>query len=136
MHDGWTFRERGIYQKVGREQYGEASTWVGLDDPNFAIDLLQEPDAISNRVVSARVAFAHFLNSKSPLATGTDARSMLRRSRDLQDKTLREVLVDRPKDFEDARLNQTDMGDGSKQELAEVVERSEMFSDCIAKSAH
>ena len=82
--EGWTYRERGIYQQIGYEQYDEDAKWLKQDDPSFTIDVVKQPDAMSNAVVSARVAFARLLRSKSDGATRKDQRSTRRDAEDCQ----------------------------------------------------
>jgi predicted chitinase len=134
MKDGWKYRARGVYQLVGREQFEKASGWLGRTSPIFDKSLLvSEPDALWNRTVSARVAFAHFIYWKSPRdrASDGDARTKARRERGLFSKSLAEVLAEHRADFRSARLNQIDMGSGDEAELNDVEARSKMFRDCI-----
>ena len=65
MGQGWKYRERGIYQLIGYTQYAEDAKWLKEDDPSFTIDIREEPDALSNPTVSARVAFARFAHWRS-----------------------------------------------------------------------
>jgi predicted chitinase len=132
--DGWRYRERGIYQQIGYEQYSDDAKWLSQDDPSFTIDVLHQPDAMSNPTVSARVAFAHFMNWTSNGARGRDQRSAQRRSRDLMNMKLVDVFKKYPGDFAAARLNQTDMGDGGPGDLESVSVRSNMFRSCIDKA--
>jgi predicted chitinase len=116
MKDGWKYRPRGIYQIIGREQFRDHSRWVNQASPPLGIDLLEEPDALLNRTVSAKVAFAHFINAR--LRGG---------------QRLAEFLRDHPGDFAEVRRRQADMHDGTDEGL--VAERGRMFLACIQKAA-
>jgi hypothetical protein len=50
--------------------------------------------------------------------------------------TIVDVLKKYPGDFAAARLNQTDIGDGTDDDLAAVSARSNMFRDCVGKAMH
>jgi predicted chitinase len=134
MKDGWKFRSRGIYQIVGREQFEQESSW--LKQTNARLDdnlLVDQPDALWNRTISAKVALSHFLHWKSPGITEVkDDRTKQRLESSLVGKTLSAVLSEHAGDFKLARLNQTDMGVG---ELEKVVRRSEMFRGCLVNSS-
>jgi predicted chitinase len=134
MKDGWRFRSRGIYQIVGREQFEQESSWLKQTNPRLDDKLLvDQPDALWNRTISAKVAFAHFIHWMSPeIIEANDDRTKLRQQFGLAQKTLSMVLSEHAGDFKMARLNQTDM---SADELATVVRRSEMFRACMINSS-
>jgi predicted chitinase len=55
--DGWTYRQRGIYRLIGREQYAEVGRLISMD-------LVDHPDLVLNRDVGAAVAFAWFFKRR------------------------------------------------------------------------
>ena len=132
LMEGAKYRERGIYQKVGRDQYVEAAQWLKADDAEFPIDIVSNPEALSNRTVSARAAFSHFVHWKSPPSGSSTGPSAARIVRGLKDMTLADVFAKYPGDFEAARLNQSDMAEPG--DLDDVKARSEMFRGCIQQS--
>ncbi|HUI11946.1 MAG TPA: hypothetical protein VL048_00595 [Xanthobacteraceae bacterium] len=137
LQESWKYRERGLYQLIGYDQYKLEAGWIAAEKPAF-INILDNPDALSNWTVSARVAFSHFLHWRSPGLSGDDARTALRRAKGLYKKSLAQVLETNPDDYIGARLNQTDMGAGRDatektvmQDATEADQRSEMFLRCI-----
>jgi predicted chitinase len=134
MKDGWNYRSRGIYQIIGREQFEQESVWLKKTNPRLDDNLLiDQPDALSNRTIAAKVAFAHFLNwSSPPIVEAKDERAKLRQQSGLAQKTLSDVLSEHGGDFKLARLNQTDM---DLDEIDKVVRRSEMFQTCMKNSS-
>lgn len=137
LKEGWKYRPRGVYQIVGREQYeAEGRRLKLLNDKLDDKLLLDEPDALWDKRISAKVAFAHFLQWSSPsVAQGTtNDRAKKRKEAGLENKTLFSVVTEHPGGFELARRNQSDMGDGTKQDEASVAARSELFKTCIQEA--
>jgi predicted chitinase len=108
--DGWSFRPRGVYQIIGREQFRDHSRWLARLYPDLQINILDEPDAVWNQTISAKVAYAHF------------------HFRRYDGQTLIERLKRSPGDWQGVRRLQTDMG---SENPPEVAERSTMFQGCI-----
>lgn len=114
--DAWRYRPRGIYQILGREQFVSHGRWLKLLYSDFPFDITEEPDALVNKTVSAKVVYAHFHHRRYA------GESLIQR------------LKSKPSDWAAARKFQTDMHDsgaGSEKELIAVQERSAMFSKCI-----
>ena len=138
--EGWKYRERGIYQQVGFEQYRDAADLLSREDAKFNndIDLLKHPDAMANSIVSARVAFARLMYVPSPPLPADSSRDKpliaQRRKLQLSGKTLGEVLAQYPGNFENARINQTDMWDGEAG-AKDVTARALMFRHCIDEAS-
>lgn len=135
LKEGWKYRTRGVYHIVGREQYLQEDVWLRKENPRIDLNLLEnEPDSLFNSAISAKVAFSHFMNWRSPrLPTAPradDLRTLFRKEHGLERKTVADVLSAHPGKFAMARANQTDMGDERKI----VTERSEMFQRCIEAS--
>lgn len=121
-NDGWDFRPRGIYEIIGREQYDHENTLLKIYYPGLKIDILNEPNSVSNRKMSAKIAFSHLYHQKYPLAGN---------------KTIAELLKATENDWSNPnsvwkkiRSFQKDM-DQSNAALNEISERSSMFADCI-----
>lgn len=135
LKEGWKYRPRGVYQIIGREQYESEGRRLKL--LNKELDdkfLLNEPDALWDKRISAKVAFAHFLNWRSSkVAQGTsDERAKKRRDAGLESKALPAVLAEHPDGFELARRNQHDMGDGKDEDI--VSRQSKLFKTCIQQA--
>ncbi|MFZ2157014.1 MAG: hypothetical protein WAV72_12965, partial [Bradyrhizobium sp.] len=108
-----------------------------LDKRSIEANLLvNNPDALWNRAIAARVAFSHFLHWRSEPAPATpkpdDERSIFRKANSLERKTLARVLSEHPDDFPMARVNQIDMGQFGDRNI--VARRSKMFQRCIEAS--
>jgi predicted chitinase len=114
--DGWDFRPRGMYQLVGREQYQAAQDQIQGLKQLAGLDLLAFPEALWNTKISAKVTFAHF------------------RTYPYRGGTMFELLKDRSLNWNQVRALQTDMDHGPDDQ-ARVLERSEMFLDCIKETS-
>ena len=118
--DGWTFRPRGIYRIVGREQYERIREPINKLYPGLNLDVTTLPDALWNRFVSAKVAMAHFHTHRYQTTSGTR-------------QTLVELLKDNTLSWKAVREIQKDMGN-SAWDQDRVAERSDMFMACIKEA--
>jgi predicted chitinase len=118
--DGWRFRPRGIYQIVGREQYQRVKGHLKKMYPTLGLDTTEFPDAVWNRLISAKIAIAHFHSHRYETQSGK--------------RTLVELLKDNTQTWKSVRAVQKDMG-ASQWNQDMVAERSDMFLACVKEAA-
>ena len=115
--DAWRYRARGIYQRVGREQYQQSSQWLKQVYPWLTISLTEKPDVLAHRAISAKVTFAHFANNRY----GEEK------------ETLVSMLRKYPGDWKRVRTRQIDMSIATAA-VNEIADRSTVFQKCIAEA--
>jgi predicted chitinase len=112
-NDGWTYRSRGIYQIVGRDQYSLINDrYLPKQFPDLKLDILTYPDSVWDPIVSAKVAIAHFFQHQY---NGQTLVQMAKASTD----------------WEKIRSLQTDMDQINPKE---VSDRVNMFLECIGEA--
>ena len=116
VDDGWRYRPRGVHQIVGREQYVQLNKALSELNPDLGLNIVDFPNAVWNRDISAKIALAHLQRHRYKTKAG--------------ELTLIELLKDQSNDWKTIRAIQNEM-DRSPAAQASVAERSEVFMGCI-----